>query len=348
MSDESRLWRVLSTTHSALMAEVPEPDVKDGIGYWNTQPATLDGVLGMYRFPNPALLSDHALQADLGLGYCNLQIAHPSSCSHIACKSLPRIDSLGSRQFLLTLIPELCTVPSAIRPLGPLYPHRTRALDIGAGIGRVTADVLLYLVSDVVLLEPVDSFVQEALARGRASENFGAASHLRWTGIFDKSKSVTFFQGTLQNFDPSSPQSHATLLDRVGYRPNEDDGNSGFDVIWCQWCLGHLSDVDLVTFLKKGRQALREGETGTGRSVIVVKENVCADSQDGGPRTVFDEQDSSLTRYALCCSVHSRSRFDERVHFQDQIKPGKRYLTVQGWVSSAKRCNADYLMVYML
>jgi protein N-terminal methyltransferase len=163
----------------------------------------------------------------------------------------------------------------------------------------VTADVLLYLVSDVVLLEPVDNFVQEALARARASANPDQPSRLQWKGISDKSKSVSILQGTLQNFDPSLPQSHATFLDRLGYRPEEDDDNSGFDVIWCQWCLGHLSDVDLVVFLKRCQQALRGSETGTGKSVIVVKENLCSDSQGDGPRAVFDEEDSSLTRYHL-------------------------------------------------
>jgi hypothetical protein len=31
---------------AAFDSEIPEPDVKDGIEYWNTQPASLDGVLG--------------------------------------------------------------------------------------------------------------------------------------------------------------------------------------------------------------------------------------------------------------------------------------------------------------
>jgi len=162
----------------------------------------------------------------------------------------------------------------------------------------VTADVLLYLVSDVVLLEPVDSFVQGALARARASANpaNNQPPSLRWNGIADKSKSVTFLQGTLQNFDPIFPQSHATRLDRLGYEPEVDDADSGFDVIWCQWCLGHLSDADLVAFLKRSRRALRGSDRGTGKSLIVVKENLCSDALDGSPRTVFDEEDSSLTR----------------------------------------------------
>ncbi|KAJ7774540.1 DUF858-domain-containing protein [Mycena maculata] len=237
-----------------LCMDSTEPDVEDGLEYWKTQPASLDGVLGGF-----------------GSG------------------SLPRVDSLGSRLFLLNLLPELSTVPSAFRPLNPPPPRRTRALDVGAGIGRVTADVLLHLVSDVVLLEPVDNFIQEALARGRASAA-SQGSH-PWRGITDSSKSVTFLRGTLQEFDPALPH-HAEMLDRVGYAPSMTDALSGFDVVWCQWCLGHLSDPDLAAFLRRSHAALRE----KGRSLIVVKENLCSDNEDGSACIVFDEQDSSLTR----------------------------------------------------
>jgi len=68
----------------------------------------------------------------------------------------------------------------------------------------------------------------------------------------------------------------------------------GFDVIWCQWCLGHLSDVDLIAFFRRSHAALRDKEKG--KSLIAVKENLCSDLDGGGPRTVFDRQDSSLTR----------------------------------------------------
>lgn len=196
--------------------------------------------------------------------------------------------------FLLHLLPELSTVQSALRPLSPSPSRRTRALDVGAGIGRVTADVLLHLVSDVVLLEPVEAFVQAALARGRASSSAVSQRGLHsWKGIADQTKSVTIMQGTLQSFDPARPH-HAEFLDRVGYHPSTTDATSGFDVIWCQWCLGHLSDADLVAFFRRSHAALRDGDKG--RSLIVVKENLCTDLEDGTARTVFDEEDSSLTR----------------------------------------------------
>jgi protein N-terminal methyltransferase len=153
-----------------------------------------------------------------------------------------------------------------------------------------------------VLLEPVDSFVNEAYASGVASADGQGKPGIRWKGIKEGTKSVTFLQGTLQSFDPSHPISSTKLIGRVGYTPQPlqtSDIDDPIDIAWCQWCLGHLSDPDLVSFLKRCKSSLRGG----GRSLIVIKENLCRDSgaEWGGalsPRTVFDKQDSSLTRYA--------------------------------------------------
>ena len=188
------------------------------------------------------------------------------------------------------------SVPSAIRPLDPSSdpqddspPKRFRALDVGAGIGRVTADVLLHLVSDVVLLEPVRSFIEEAHRRCQGTSTSEESIADGWTGISDRTKSVRFFKAPLQDFDPVRPGRGTEALTRLGYVPDEDDVDSGFDVVWCQWCLGHLNDEDLVAFLKRSAAALRGPS-----SLIVVKENLCSEKK--APRTVFDEQDSSWTR----------------------------------------------------
>lgn len=206
-------------------------------------------------------------------------------------QSLPRIDALGSRLFLLNHLPELSTVSSSLKPLHPPpKERRTRALDVGAGVGRVTADVLLYLVDDVLLLEPVAPFINEAVHRAKNPD----PKLKNWQGLADKTTSVTFVQGPLQAFDPSHPSntSDVKLLERVGYQG--DDLESGFDVIWCQWCLGHLSDEQLVAFFKRARASLRN----PARSLMVVKENVCRDTEDNQPRISYDDEDSSLTRCA--------------------------------------------------
>ena len=226
-------------------------------------------------------------------------------------KSLPRIDALGSRQLLLELFPDLCTVPSPLKPAAvPERPTRFRALDVGAGIGRVTRDVLLHLVQDVVLVEPVEKYIQEAWSRAQFQDNpvldqesIDAEDEtleeidfrVAWKGIQEKRTSVTLIQSTHQSLDPSNPLSSARFIGRVGHKPspNElEDIDSKFDLIWCQWSLGHLSNPDLVLFLGRAKQALRGPE-----GVIVIKENVCIEiggSTTGG--VVFDDQDSSLTR----------------------------------------------------
>jgi protein N-terminal methyltransferase len=260
---------------------------------------------------------------------------YESSRAH--AKSLPRIDALGSRQLLLQLFPELCTVPSPLKPATVrARSARFRALDVGAGIGRVTRDVLLHLVQDVVLVEPVDKYIQEAWSRAQFQENpildqdsIDAEDEtleeidfrIPWKGVREKRTSVTLIQSTHQSLDPSKPLSSTKFVGRVGYKPspNElEDIDSRFDVIWCQWCLGHLSNPDLVLFLARARQALRDPE-----SVIVVKENVCAEiegSTNGG--VVFDHQDSSLTR---CVGGTILQAGPALTHLKVPIGRSKRY-----------------------
>lgn len=142
-----------------------------------------------------------------------------------------------------------------------------------------------------MLLEPVQSFIEEAHRRCRGTSASGESNAAGWSGINDGTKSVSFFKGPLQDFDPGQPKQSTEELQRLGYTPSDDDTNSGFDVVWCQWCLGHLNDDDLIAFLKRSSAALKDP-----KSLIVVKENLCSEKK--APRTVFDEQDSSWTRYA--------------------------------------------------
>lgn len=58
-----------------------------------------------------------------------------------------------------------------------------------------------------------------------------------------------------------------------------------YDLIWNQWCLGHLTDEQLLIYLQKCGRVLKEG------GFVVVKENMSSMGED-----VFDEVDSSVTR----------------------------------------------------
>lgn len=144
--------------------------------------------------------------------------------------------------------------------------------------------MLLPLVDDVVLVEPAEHFIGKAM-----QESSG------WQGIQDSTKSVTFIRSPLQSFDFSTiPEGH-----RAGRAADTSSTETGFDVIWCQWCLGHLTDDDLVDFFVRSKAALRISEDPKrpqDAGVIVVKENTTEDGDGGEPFTVYAEDDSSVTR----------------------------------------------------
>ncbi|KAM0717324.1 hypothetical protein Q7P37_007176 [Cladosporium fusiforme] len=71
----------------------------------------------------------------------------------------------------------------------------------------------------------------------------------------------------------------------VGLEGWEPQGE--YDLVWNQWCVGQLTDVQFVAYLKRVMGVLSEG------GWIVVKENL---SNHHLGEDVFDEEDSSVTR----------------------------------------------------
>ncbi|XP_039279063.1 N-terminal Xaa-Pro-Lys N-methyltransferase 1-like [Nilaparvata lugens] len=124
--------------------------------------------------------------------------------------------------------------------------ERERALDCGAGIGRITKNLLVKFFDKVDLVEQDQKFIQEAEKSIGTHENVGE-----------------FFNTGLQNLEFAHK----------------------YDVIWCQWVLGHLPESDLIKFFKNCVGHLKPN------GVIVVKENL---TSKGGVE--LDEQDSSVTR----------------------------------------------------
>ena len=131
-----------------------------------------------------------------------------------------------------------------------------RALDVGAGIGRVTAGFLSRICETVDIVEPIATFASQVPAQKMTGS--GTVGDVSVTG--------------LQDWNP-----------KPGVK---------YDVIWAQWCLGHLTDTQLVEFLKKGKGCLRRD------GWIVVKENMSTDTGQGKTATkdVYDKVDSSVTR----------------------------------------------------
>ncbi|XP_055357945.1 N-terminal Xaa-Pro-Lys N-methyltransferase 1-B-like [Paramacrobiotus metropolitanus] len=130
------------------------------------------------------------------------------------------------------------------------------ALDVGAGIGRVTKHLLSGYFTRVDMVEPDLHFTEKAPA---------------YIGADTWKKIGRVFTVGLQDFRPEASDSGDRAL---------------YDCIWCQWALSHLRDDDLVAALKRLRQVLNR----TGHGIIFVKENMAKQEDE------FDEADSSVTR----------------------------------------------------
>ncbi|XP_020291813.1 N-terminal Xaa-Pro-Lys N-methyltransferase 1 [Pseudomyrmex gracilis] len=145
-------------------------------------------------------------------------------------------DIRGSRIFLRSIF-ELQDPPS-----------KSFALDCGAGIGRVTKNLLIKHFARVDLVEQNPKFLEVAKI---ALENHS-------------SKVNQYYAIGLQNFCPVENK---------------------YDLIWCQWVLGHLQDDDLITFFQRCLSGLKDN------GVLVVKENITKSSN-----LEIDSEDSSVTR----------------------------------------------------
>ncbi|KAH9819118.1 alpha-N-methyltransferase NTM1 [Melampsora americana] len=184
--------------------------------------------------------------------------------------SLPRVDSLTSRLFLLSLRPSFSTVSTSNPPA-----KKRRALDIGAGIGRVTRSVLLPVLgptSLVDMVEPASGFVDAAHEASR-----------QWEG------KIQIWKMGIQEFWAQRKVKTPTWVTGE-FEQDEIDERKKYDVIWCQWVLGHLTDDEFIKFFTRASEELvgnDEGEPG----LIIVKENVCE-----GEGCVYDEVDGSVTR----------------------------------------------------
>ncbi|XXH04660.1 hypothetical protein Hte_011079 [Hypoxylon texense] len=157
--------------------------------------------------------------------------------------AVSRIDLRGSRSFLAKLGLGRTKAVKAVN----------RALEGGAGIGRVTQGLLLDVAEAVDVVEPIARFT--AALEGRPG--VGRVYHL---GLEE-------------------------------WRPEPEEGTVVYDLVWNQWCLGHLTDQQLGAYLRRCGAALSRGEDGKVKGVIVVKENMSTSGED-----LFDETDSSVTR----------------------------------------------------
>ena len=179
-------------------------------------------------------------------------------------EELSPVDVTESAQFLTdlkTLRPAFgATVPSSSSAASGLATE-TRALDGGAGIGRVAKLLLAQFFDKVDLVEGNRRLLDAAPEYMAVLEGGQKRRNPRMGRLFC-----------------------ATLQDIVPER-------QAYDCIWVQWVVIYLTDVDFVRFLRRCAEGLRPG------GLIVIKENVLGDTpKHHGRDFLLDKEDSSLTR----------------------------------------------------
>lgn len=150
-----------------------------------------------------------------------------------------KVDLQGSANFLAKL-------RRNVKSVAPKAGKLARAVDCGAGIGRITRGFLSKVADVVDIVEPVKSFTDEIKSDPCVGEIFN-----------------------------------------VGLEQWFPDGVQTYDLVWNQWCVGQLTDAQLVAYLQRMQTVLAEG------GWIVVKENI---SNHELGEDVYDETDSSVTR----------------------------------------------------
>lgn len=125
------------------------------------------------------------------------------------------------------------------------------AVDCGAGIGRITNGFLSEVSEVVDIVEPVAKFAE-----------------------------------VMSNSDLKKSGRVGDIY-TVGLEAWEPEPDKQYDLVWNQWCVGHLTDEQLIAYLKRCAKALAPG------GWIVVKENL---STDPFGEDLFDDLDSSVTR----------------------------------------------------
>ncbi|KAJ5689654.1 Alpha N-terminal protein methyltransferase 1 [Penicillium macrosclerotiorum] len=122
-------------------------------------------------------------------------------------------------------------------------------VDCGAGVGRVTEGFLSHVCEVVDAVEPVEKFTQ-VLKDGKLKKE-GVVGDIYTVG--------------LENWHPEKK----------------------YDLIWTQWCVGHLTDSQLIEYVTRCRTSLTES------GIMIVKENL---STDPSGQDMYDDLDSSVTR----------------------------------------------------
>ncbi|KAK5135125.1 hypothetical protein LTR08_005650 [Meristemomyces frigidus] len=123
-----------------------------------------------------------------------------------------RIDLQGSSNFLAKLRRQSKQFPTSKK--------LRRAVDCGAGIGRITSGFLSKVADTVDIVEPVKSFTDQIKGKEHVGDVYNVG---------------------LESWHP------------------DKEGLGNYDLIWNQWCVGQLTDGQFVAYLKRLPRVLSEG-----------------------------------------------------------------------------------------
>ncbi|EHY59417.1 hypothetical protein HRR83_001309 [Exophiala dermatitidis] len=261
------------------------PSAKRPLGSPSPDPQTLkpesNGRASQIRDDNPAEESANVTETDSNISVPN-QVAYWSAITPTVDGMLggfpqvSRIDIQFSRNFLRKLQRLDKTTRGGASTETPSNQHGypfNHCLEPGAGIGRVTLNLLAGLCYKIDIIEPIKKFTDVLTAEDSPVVRSGQLQRV--------------YNVPLQDWRPEMAPSYSAPGSDEETSSTTASQSSKYDLIYNQWCLNHLSMVDLVRYFTRLIPLLRPN------GWIIVKENL---STDAFGNDIFDEEDSSVTR----------------------------------------------------
>lgn len=242
-----------STATKQATASTPDSNINhaSSLEYWNTIPPTVNGMLG--GFPQISRIDLRGSASFLAKIRRLIRIEDQQEVDTTHTSAGGEAEQLGQRK----------------------SKKLKRGVDCGAGIGRVTEGLLRNVCETVDVVEPVGKFAeviqQSALVRHKTTRKTDETA-INSTEA-PEGQGCEGEEGVIENIYITGLQS---------WLPQQK-----YDLIWNQWCVGHLTDSQLTTYLQRAANAL------TPSGIMVLKEN---NSTDPEGKDIYDEMDSSVTR----------------------------------------------------
>ncbi|KAF6838742.1 DUF858 domain-containing protein [Colletotrichum plurivorum] len=267
--EEGAAAAAAAASSSTSTATTPPPDAKinaaDGRFYWQGVDADVNGMLGGFPYISKVdLQGSRNFLAKLGVGTKSglrtvsraLEGGAGNSARAGRANVLPRLTHCSVPCILSSLYlvssGNLSPVPPYIRPLSLSPPTQ------GSEPCRAPADP-----------QPFPSI-------GRITEGL----------LLDVAEQVDIVEPIAKFTAALQEKSGVGSVFNIGLEEWKPLDGTSYDLVWNQWCLGHLTDDQLVAYLRRCKEVVAPTD-----GFIVVKENLSTNGAD-----LFDDVDSSVTR----------------------------------------------------